>query len=307
MKKNRKLYEFGDLNVFVDTGYLYYYVIYGAFNMWSKMYPDRYKQRCPTEPSIDDLPDLTTDDRYIMCLEKKFQHNLDKIFYIIKNKVFEGYTPPGIKTRIYFCNDSKPYWRTEILYPEYKMQRKLSRKYFNTGKAFNYLSNVIVPKLDIENFFGIKTLNVNGAEADDLIMVLCRNIKHNNNIIIGTDHDLIQVLDKARMFDLIGREITTSKIAYKLVKENIEITPKEYLLTKFIMGDKSDNIQSVFNRCGPKTAFKLVKNTDKLRKKLISGGKSAYDRLELNRNLIDAKRIPRNIQKQIIMEYSRIR
>lgn len=43
-----------------------------------------------------------------------------------------------------------------------------------------------------------------------------------------------------------------------------EVSAADYLLGKILMGDKSDNIKQVFNKCGPKTALKLVKNKDAL-------------------------------------------
>ena len=294
--------EFGDLNVFIDTGYLYYFNIFSAFNMWSKNYPERMKQRCPEKPTTENLPDITTDDKFIMCLEKRFQVNLDKIFDVIRTKVFDGYTPPGIKPKFYFCMDSKPYWRSKI-YPEYKMQRKFSAKYFNTGKAFNYLANIIVPKMDIGGYFGIKVLQVDTAEADDIIMTIIKRMKHPNNIIIGTDHDFIQVLGNARMFDLTGKEITTKTIAKRLINKETEISEKEYLLTKLLMGDKSDNLPSVFDRCGPKTAYKLVKSPVKLRSRLVESGSHGLRLMDINRRLIDCNKIPLEIQKGIIYEY----
>jgi 5'-3' exonuclease len=304
---NTLLEDYGDLNIFIDCGYLNYYTIYGAFNMWKKSYPDRFKQRCPSSPQVENLPDLTNDDRFIMCMETKMQRNLDKIFNVVRTKVFGGYTPPGIQPKFYFVTDSRgvPYWRKTDLYPEYKMQRKLSKKYFNTSKAFGYLDSVIIPKMDIENFFGIKTLSVDRAEADDIIMTLIRYMKHTHNVIIATDHDYIQVLDKAKMFDLIGKEITVDSISEKLTKKpDIKVTTTEYLLSKFLMGDTSDNIPAIYDGCGPVTAYKLATNPAKLREKLLDN-KQAPQRLKLNRKLIDCKQVPIDLQKEIIYEYSR--
>jgi 5'-3' exonuclease len=305
---NKLLENYGDLNVFIDSGYLNYYTIYGAFNMWKRMYKDRYKQRCPDKPTTKDLPNLCTDDRFIMCLEKKLQMNLDKMFNVVRTKVFDGYTPPGIKTQFYFCNDSKPYWRKTDLYPEYKMQRGLSGKFFDTSKAFNYLLGVIIPKMDVENYFGIKTLEVQYAEADDIIMTLIKRMRHTHNVIFATDHDYIQVLNKAKQFDLIGNQITTKTIAKKLVKdENVHITPEEYLNVKCIQGDGSDNIPAIYDRCGPKTAYKLMQNPKLLRERLIEQGQQAVNQLDLNRKLIDCNNIPLQLQKEIVYEYSRVK
>lgn len=307
--KNSLLQDYGDLNIFIDCGYLNYFTIYGAFNQWSKQYKDRLKQRCPSKPRVNDLPDLTTDDKFIMCLERKMQINIDKIFDVVKTKLFCGVKPPGIRPKFYFVNDCNrsDYWRKTQLYPEYKMQRSLSPKYFNTGKAFDYLLDVIVPKMDIEGYFGIKTLKVDRAEADDIILTLIKYMKHTHNVIIATDHDYIQILDKARLFDLAGREITVDHISEKSTNTpGVKLTPSQYLKVKCLRGDTSDNIPGIYDGCGPKTAYKMFLNPSLLREKLMEN-KSIVDQFKLNMALIDASKIPIDIQKEIIYEYSRVK
>lgn len=307
--KNSLLQDYGDLNIFIDCGYLNYFTIYGAFNQWSKQYKDRLKQRCPSKPRVNDLPDLTTDDKFIMCLERKMQINIDKIFDVVKTKLFCGVKPPGIRPKFYFVNDCNrsDYWRKTQLYPEYKMQRSLSPKYFNTGKAFDYLLDVIVPKMDIEGYFGIKTLKVDRAEADDIILTLIKYMKHTHNVIIASDHDYIQILDKARMFDLAGKEISAEHISMKATKmEGVKLTPSQYLQVKCLQGDTSDNIPGIFSGCGPKTAYKLLTNPYKLKEKLLED-KSIVNQFKLNMKLIDASNIPMDLQKEIVMEYSRVK
>jgi len=306
---NKLLQDYGDLNIFIDAGYLFYYTIYGAFNMWKKSYPDRFKQKCPSKPQLEDLPDLTIDDRYIRCLETKMQRNLDKIFYVIKNKVFDGFTPPGLRPRVYFVKDSisSDYWRKTDLYPEYKMHRKLTGKYFKTSKAYDYLLSVIIPKLNMEEYFGIQTIEVDTAEADDIIMCLIKCMKHTHNAIISTDHDYIQILDKAKMFDLTGKEITAALISGKITGDPDIVLPNaDYLKIKCLMGDTSDNIPAIYSGCGKKTAYKLFKNSAKLREALTERP-GALKRIKLNQALIDADNIPMELQRKIVNEYSRIK
>jgi 5'-3' exonuclease len=185
------------------------------------------------------------------------------------------------------------------------MQRKKAKRFFNTGKAFQYLSTIIVPKLNIEDYFGIKTLSVDSAEADDILMCLIRRMKHPHNVIIATDHDYIQILDKCRMFDLSGKEINREYISEKIAGDD-SLSVSDYLKIKIIMGDKSDNIPSIFDRCGPKTGYKLVKNPTLLREKLQENP-SSVKQLQLNKALIDATRIPVELQKKIIMEYQNVK
>lgn len=299
---SKKLKEFGDMNIFIDSSYVIYYTLYGAYNMWKKEYSDRYKQKI-----VDgEVPDLTLDDKYTHCLQVKYENNMDKIFNLVKNKLFGGFTPPKMNPIIYFVYDDKgsEYWRKKI-YPEYKEQRKHQKKNFQVGAAFNYLTNIILPKIDIENYYGITLLKVDHAEADDIIMTLIRRMKHNNNVIIGTDHDYIQVLNNARMFDLSGNEIDINTISEKNIGKT-GMTHDTYLLCKYITGDKSDNIQQVFPRHGYKTAWKLIHDKHRLidKFKQVDGSMKKFKQ---NIYLIDCKKIPENIQRDIIKAYMRVK
>ena len=293
--------QFGDLNIFIDASYVMYYTVHGAFSMWKNEYTSRFNERC-SEKVVQDAPDITNDDRYIYCLQKKMEDNLDCIFSVIKDKMFDGFHPPGLRPKVYFCMDdiSRNYWRKQNIFKEYKMNRRLIPSYFNAGKAFRYLYEIILPQLDLEEFFGIKSILVESAEADDIIMTLVRRMKHSHNCIIATDHDMIQVLDKARMFDLRGNEITVSYISNKCIGSN-EMTSESYLKTKLLVGDKSDNIPQVFDRVGWKKAWSLMNDVETLKEKLRDS--QATNRLKLNSKLIDCKYIPNDIQKNIINSY----
>jgi len=65
------------------------------------------------------------------------------------------------------------------------------------------------------------------------------------------------------------------------------------------MGDKSDNIQQVFSKCGPKTALKLVKSKELLNKMLAESQESA-SRYILNEKIISFKMIPKELTDKII-------
>ena len=79
-------------------------------------------------------------------------------------------------------------------------------------------------------------------------------------MLVASDHDYLQI-DGIKQYDLFGKEITRT-----LGDE--EVSSSDFLLGKILMGDKSDNIQQVFTKCGPKTALKLVKDKALLKKML---------------------------------------
>ena len=67
------------------------------------------------------------------------------------------------------------------------------------------------------------------------------------------------------------------------------------------MGDKSDNIPSVFKKCGIVTASKYYEDRDKFNKKLDN--KNASDLFKRNRMLIDFNYIPTNLKDAFSIKY----
>jgi 5'-3' exonuclease len=60
---------------------------------------------------------------------------------------------------------------------------------------------------------------------------------------------------------------------------------------KIIMGDISDNIPSVFPKCGPKTAQKCIDDPEFFKKKM-ENNEAYYKQYELNKKLINFDNIP---------------
>ena len=70
------------------------------------------------------------------------------------------------------------------------------------------------------------------------------------------------------------------------------------LFMKIFLGDKSDNIPSVFKRCGKKTLENLYANENLIDEKLKR--ENGYTQYELNRRLIDFNYIPDLYKKQLL-------
>lgn len=94
------------------------------------------------------------------------------------------------------------------------------------------------------------------------------------------------------MFDLFGKEA-------KRDLGGEEVTAKDYLVGKILMGDRSDNIQQVFTRCGPKTALKWTKDKEAL-KKTLKEDHSLAARYLLNKKMIDFTCIPKDLSDRIV-------
>ena len=94
---------------------------------------------------------------------------------------------------IIICCDSKKYWRREV-FPFYKNNRRKDRDKsgFDWGLIFETLNKI---RQELKDHFPYKVLEVEGAEADDIIAVLCgRLAPHEDILIISNDHDFIQLL-----------------------------------------------------------------------------------------------------------------
>ena len=73
---------------------------------------------------------------------------------------------------------------------------------------------------------------------------------------------------------------------------NCEITANDFLLFKIIVGDSSDDIPNIKDGIGPKRAFDLVTDKNKL-KKLLTEDKITAQAFARNKKLIAMSEIPK--------------
>ena len=87
---------------------------------------------------------------------------------------------------IVLCCDNKNFWRKD-LYPHYKASRKKTRE--ESGHDWNLIFNTISDvKRDLRENFPYKILEVEKAEADDIIGVLVAEYsKYGKTLIISSD------------------------------------------------------------------------------------------------------------------------
>lgn len=281
-----------DVLVSIDGSYLIYYALFGAFNQWIK---DPLNQKIIENPDQHNLPKITQYNSFINLYEEKLIHRFEVIYWIINKKIFKDLKFTN-DPKIFLCLDSplKDNWRMQI-YEEYKQQRKTIPQKFHVRDAFAYGMNVLLNKININKYFGIKVLKVNGAEGDDIIATVNMKIPAEYKFIIASDKDYLQLSDNIRMFDLTGKEIRPEP--YK----DTAVTGKQYLLSKILTGDSSDNIPQVFPRCGYKTAMKLVMNPEELKLRL-KNDPSALEIFKINSKLIDFRYIPEQLTESIIKE-----
>ena len=128
-------------------------------------------------------------------------------------------------------------------------------------------------------------------EADDCVAIIAKNILKNypkaNITIITSDMDYLQLAcSNIQLYDLKYNRLTERKSSYN--------DPEKDLFIKIITGDKSDNIESVFKKCGPKTACKYYDNKELFEKKLQET-EGAREKYLLNKKIIDFNEIPEDL------------
>lgn len=133
-------------------------------------------------------------------------------------------------------------------------------------------------------------LRYDKLEADDIIAITTNHILETRDdgdiYIITSDMDYLQLHgERVKLFNLKYKSLTESKQCHG--------DPKLDLFIKIVTGDKSDNIKSVFNKCGPKTAIKLYKDPIKFNEKLKK--ENRLEQFELNKLLIDFNNIPKHL------------
>ena len=192
------------------------------------------------------------------------------------------------------CYDSRHYWRRDY-FPEYKHSRKKGREKDtkNWDSIFSCLNKI---KEEIKNNMPYKFLEVYGAEADDIIAVLCSESSDEVMILSG-DKDFIQLQKYPNVKQY-------SPITKKMING---VNPDDYLKEHVLKGDTSDGVPNVLS---PDNSF-----VDGIRQKPLSKKKIAamidgnFPNDEVKRNyqrnktLIDLGCVPEELRSEILDTY----
>ena len=212
---------------------------------------------------------------------------------------------------VVICCDSRHYWRKDY-FPNYKANRKVDRKKseYNWDLIFETLNTI---RDEIRENFPYKVIEVYGAEADDVIALLCQHRGLEKNIIVSSDKDFIQLHN-----NIIEQY---SPVTKKMVTHP---TPKEYLAEHILKGDRSDGVPNILS---PDDTFIENKRQKPMRKTVIKEVVEqmvAFDAEQLymlakcprdtwirnwqrNETLIDLTKIPVEIQNKILKEYDSVK
>jgi len=275
--------------ILIDTSYTSFYRFFATLRWLSLSEPDEYKKY---------KDDKTYDwSQNTIFIEKYKKMYLESIIKLIKKKSFTN-------SIIIFCMDSPrdTLWRNDII-SSYKSDRvDLSLK--NDFKpTFQYTYEKIIPDIIKENK-NVYKLKVDNTEADDIIACITMHMKDNN------PEQIIQIVSGDADFLQLGRN-NVKFINYK-DKKLIELDEKEAknkLNEKIIIGDKSDNIPSIFptdkKELSNKMRKEILNDTNILKSYLTNPKiKKKYD---TNQSLIDFNFIPKKYYTKIINEYNKLK
>ena len=106
---------------------------------------------------------------------------------------------------------------------------------------------------------GIKVIEKEGIEADDIIGTCVKNLS-GQKIILSGDRDLLQLIDDDTQVWLTMKGVSiVNKIGKNELKAVFHLLPSQVVELKALMGDSSDNIPGV-KGVGEKTALKLIED-----------------------------------------------
>jgi 5'-3' exonuclease len=200
------------------------------------------------------------------------------------------------------CDDKK-LWRRDI-FPYYKANRKKSRdeSELDWSSIFNTLNKI---KLELKEYFPYRVIQVEGAEADDVIATLVFSygsfLQTNKIIILSGDKDFRQLhrYVNVTQYDPINKKFIT------------ETDPEKYLKELIIKGDRGDGIPNILSaddsiatgtRQKPISSKKLSTFMGLTEIELQSDA-SVGTNWERNKKLIDLNSIPESVRASIIAEY----
>lgn len=281
--------------VVIDGSYFEYVNLFASVKIFTEKYPEdaSYWIKPADECDQKNLPNILNCDTYKKCLKQQVMWKLENVEDVVKSN-FQAEVDECDEIDIVFAMDDKlSHSFRKTLYPEYKAHRALVKRQFQLQPIKDYIVDVIFKELDVEHEHGYHLVKVEGAEGDDVIATTIMRLRDNyvGMVLIASDHDFLQI-DGLREFDLFGKE------AKRDLGGEI-VSAKDYLVGKILMGDRSDNIQQVFLRCGPKTALKWTKDKDAL-KKTLKEDHSLAARYLLNKKMIDFNSIPQELSDKIL-------
>jgi len=262
--------------IFVDGSYYCFYRYFALQQWWKNAYPE--------EP----LEDPYINEKFVEKFRKTFVDNLQQIPK--KLKIHKE----SIKPVLIVGKDCKreDIWRNDI-FKDYKANRA-------NGPEDGFMGGPFFKMAYEEQLFqkgGAKAiLSHPRLEADDCIALSVKYLLNKYPLckiyIITSDRDYLQLnAHNVDLFTLTYKNLADGKTSTGNAEDDLKI--------KILMGDTSDNIPSVFPKCGLKTAQKCIEDEEFLGKKMANNP-AYYEQYKLNEQLVSFDKIPTNYVKEFM-------
>lgn len=263
--------------IFIDGSYFCFYRYHSLLTWWKNAYPEE----------IDVLQNPYDNEKFVEKFKKTFVDNIQKIPKCLN---LDKNTNPIIVVG----KDCKRenIWRND-LFPNYKANR-------SNGPEDGFMGGPFFKMAYEENLFidgGARSiLKHPKLEADDCIAITVKHLLNKyptcNIYIITSDKDYLQLAEeRVQLYNLAFKKLTDQK--------SCTGDSSCDLFCKILTGDISDNIPSVFPKCGPKTALKYFQNRDLFEKKLQES-ETYTNNYESNRKIIDFNYIPEDLVSEFM-------
>ena len=190
--------------------------------------------------------------------------------------------------------DDKNYWRKQV-FTYYKANRKKARdsSELDWSTIFDVFNKI---KSEIKEFFPYRVIQVDSAEADDIIATL---VEHHQErvLILSGDKDFVQLQQYpfVRQYDPIRKKWITHN------------DPKKYLHEHILKGDSGDGIPNVLS---DDDTFVTNKRQKPLTQKKIDAFTINEDlpveimkNYSRNKQIVDLSLIPIDIKNQVLNKY----
>jgi len=211
--------------------------------------------------------------------------------------------------QIVIACDNRHYWRRDV-FPYYKAARKKAREDsgYDWSSIFEALHQI---RNELDQFFPYPVIDVDGAEADDVIGALAEYSQTSKSgtlfeeaepfLVISGDHDFQQLQKWSNVQQY-------SPMKRKLIK--LTETPEAILMEHIITGDKGDGVPNILS---DDDTFVTDKRQKPIRKVLLAEWKemkpedfitgdmaSGYVR---NKQLVDLSMTPKEIKDAVVTSY----
>jgi DNA polymerase-1 len=164
-------------------------------------------------------------------------------------------------------------------------EETLKNKLWQMGRLMEYMNNMPICQLMYD-----------AVEADDVISIVCNELKEQQKVIVSSDKDFYQLVDDKT---IIYRPTQNQLMNKKKIIEEFGIHPNNFAISRAICGDNSDNLQGI-KGAGLLTVakrFPFLKEEKSVTFEEIYEACEKDDKIKLYNNILSSKKVLENNYK----------